>query len=140
MKPNTRIHVTEEAEKVPQETSKQTKRRRNIFRCLKLALEEIEQIGEVVLVITFSQGEKAVCCYGHMIPPEHLFSKLNLPIGDIGISYRSVHRLVSWRKGNFVKLSEFEPGEDRFVALVEGITVVQPELVIPYHATAPFES
>lgn len=119
--------------RIHEETKAQTQKRYDIMAYLDNQLEELEQIGSVVSVVTFNRNKKKISCYGHWIPDYALFAKLHPTIGKTTIIYPHFHQLTGWRTGHFVRLCEFEPryDDDRWVALIN-FEITPFELAIPY--------
>lgn len=78
--------------------------------------------GEVLSIVTLSRGKISV--YGKMIPPENIFHFLKLSIGGSGItilgriSYPSLSRLTSWKKGYLVHARTMKLKGNSYIALI----------------------
>lgn len=96
-------------------------------------LHDLEQVGEVVSIVTVNRNQRKICCYGQWIKADRLFARLYPTIGETAITYPPFWRLTSWKTGHFVRLDEFEPrSEDwRWVALIN-VEIASFELAIPF--------
>lgn len=104
------------------ESPHQTSQRHKIMEYLNQQLKDLEEIGEVVTIVTFNRNDKKLCCYGHWIKDDILFAKFHPSIGVTAISHPHFYQLQSWRIGRLVPLQGFGfsgiAGEDRWVALI----------------------